>query len=326
VDELDYICASDVIVNAASVSELKYLLRRHPSRPFGVRLDFNDALHEKRGISPDELLRALPDKDVPLVGLHTYVGTNVADEHEHLAVMREFRSFLDCLPHSVAKGVRYLNVGGGFGYDYRRRLPFRWDHYARALVLLTSDIERVAGRTIGLKLELGRALVVDSGYLVARILHAYEKSNRRFLAIDTNLSHFGRPARYGFNSHFYPYLEDGFHNMAVISHEGNYLSSGSIEAAVVGNSHYSKDWFGFLTLPYWEPDKLVGSLVVFLDAGAYCEAMSDHWGDEPRPASILVSGGKDRLIARRETFDELVFPGRENIDAEMTVRGMRRRK
>ena len=49
-----------------------------------------------------------------------------------------------------------------------------------------------------------------------------------------------------------------------------------------------------------------GDHVVFLNAGAYCYAMSSNYNSRFRPAEVLIDKGKDYLIRKREDMDDLL--------------------
>jgi diaminopimelate decarboxylase len=49
-----------------------------------------------------------------------------------------------------------------------------------------------------------------------------------------------------------------------------------------------------------------GDVVAVLSTGAYNYSMAGNYNRFPKPAVILVAGGKADLIVRRETLDELV--------------------
>ena len=101
-------------------------------------------------------------------------------------------------------------------------------------------------------------------------------------------------------------MTDGVHQFALVQPGKNAkVCEEGVEVAVVGNSHYSKDWLGFMKVPEFNQEKLKASNVIILDAGGYGEAMSDPWPDSPRPASVLIEDRKAELICRRESLDDL---------------------
>ena len=49
-----------------------------------------------------------------------------------------------------------------------------------------------------------------------------------------------------------------------------------------------------------------GDLLAILSAGAYGMSMSSQYNSRPRAAEVLVEDGVDRLIRRRETYEDIV--------------------
>jgi len=56
-----------------------------------------------------------------------------------------------------------------------------------------------------------------------------------------------------------------------------------------------------------------GDLIMLHNAGAYCYAMSSNYNSNCRPAEVAVADGKDFLITKRETFEDLI---KNEIDVE----------
>jgi len=59
-------------------------------------------------------------------------------------------------------------------------------------------------------------------------------------------------------------------------------------------------------------------ILLFKNAGAYCFSMASNYNSRVRPAEVLLLNGKDYLIRKRETYEELlnnqVLPEIENWD------------
>jgi diaminopimelate decarboxylase len=49
-----------------------------------------------------------------------------------------------------------------------------------------------------------------------------------------------------------------------------------------------------------------GDVIAVLGTGAYNYAMAMNYNRVPRPAMIFISEGKDRLVVRRQTFEDLI--------------------
>lgn len=54
------------------------------------------------------------------------------------------------------------------------------------------------------------------------------------------------------------------------------------------------------------PEVKTGDTLAVLSTGAYNYAMSNNYNKIRRPAIVMLSGGKDRLIVKRETYEDLV--------------------
>jgi diaminopimelate decarboxylase len=54
------------------------------------------------------------------------------------------------------------------------------------------------------------------------------------------------------------------------------------------------------------PEPHRGDILAVPSTGAYTLAMSSSYNVVPRPPAVLVSGGRARIIRRRETIDDLL--------------------
>jgi diaminopimelate decarboxylase len=54
------------------------------------------------------------------------------------------------------------------------------------------------------------------------------------------------------------------------------------------------------------PRPVRGDVLAVLTTGAYNYAMASNYNRIPRPPMVMLSGGEDRLIVRRETFEDLL--------------------
>jgi diaminopimelate decarboxylase len=264
--------------------------RLFPRVPVGLRISPDS--DDKRGVTPDTLQRLLAEHALSVAGLHRYLGTNILDAREHRETIDSLVRSIDRMAESALCTEPYLNIGGGFGYDYRHRVGFDWQAHGRIVEQSLLDLHaRRPGKSWSIRMEIGRALLADCACLIARVLHAYEKGGRKYIVVNTNISHLPRVVRYGFDVEHFPYLDEGYHHLEIAGQE-----VGGTRVAVVGNSHYSKDWLGYVMLADFNPSRLEGEYLIVHDAGAYTEAMADDWSDEPLPASVFLKvDGKEEI-------------------------------
>jgi diaminopimelate decarboxylase len=214
------------------------------------------------------------------VGVHVHVGSQLPDPD---GVAAGARVGLEVLEAGRAAGLEldWLDVGGGLPVDYAGGSAAGPELFAAALKPL------LAGRDVRLGVEPGRALVARAGALVTQVLYRKHRSAGRMLVVDTGMHHLLRPALY----------------QAV--HRVRPLRAAPLAGAteVVGPICESTD---VLATEADLPDLAPGELVAFLDAGAYGMTMASNYNGQPRPAEIVVEGGKARVARRRETWEELL--------------------
>ncbi len=213
------------------------------------------------------------------VGVHVHVGSQLPDPSGMVAGAT---IALDVLEAGRAAGLdlRWLDVGGGLPVDYAGGPSPGPEVFAAALGPL------IAGRGVTVGVEPGRALVAAAGALVARVLYRKPRA-RRMVVVDTGMHHLLRPALY-----------QAVHRIVPVRQAG---PAGPTE--VVGPICESSD---VLALAADLPELSPGDLVAILDAGAYGMTMASNYNSQPRPAELVVEGGRARLARRRETWEELL--------------------
>ncbi|RYG77225.1 hypothetical protein EON77_10225, partial [bacterium] len=202
----------------------------------------------------------------------------------------------------------YLNVGGGLGVRYTDAdAPMPIAEYNR---LVCDAVREALGRDdLTLGQEPGRSLVAESGvtlYSVGVIKTVPTKSGTRtYAAVDGGLSDNPRPALYGSKYTVervarrdgWTYVTDGPGAAMGAIDEGDALFT-------VSGRHCETDrLFEDVSLP---ADLARGDLLQVLCTGAYNSSMASNYNRYPCPAIALIPvEGEPRLIARRDTYDEM---------------------
>lgn len=236
----------------------------------------------KFGMDPDvasEAIRwARGRSALDLCGIHVHIGSQIRKVEPYLEAVE----FVDRFARGLEGfHLRQLDLGGGFGIGDDREQGIDLD---RLVSVLQGPLERMG---VTLLLEPGRHLVAPCGYLVTRIIEQKASRGTNFLVVDAGMNDFIRPSLY-----------EGRHRVMAVR-EGTTMRAGQ----VVGPICESSD---FLTLEGEAiPSADEGELLALLDVGAYGFSMASQYNSRPRPAEVLVDGGVDRLIRRRECFDDL---------------------
>jgi diaminopimelate decarboxylase len=169
-DDLAYLLGAGVHVNVDSLDDLGRALRFAPRHDFGVRVHLDEVLPESRiGLREDDLDAALSmarEGGARITAVHVYCGT-------HGQSLDRYRAALERLVALAlrAPDVDCINLGGGFGYDYRdpEEGTFPFEALARAADAALRDVSRRKGRTVSLRVEPGRALVAGTAVLLTRV-------------------------------------------------------------------------------------------------------------------------------------------------------------
>lgn len=296
-EDLEYLLGAGVHVNLDSLDDLERACGLAPGRDFGLRMHLGDVLPESRiGVREHELDAALAlgrRAGARITALHVYCGT-------HGQSLQRYRDSLDRLVALALRtpDIECINLGGGFGYDYREpeEGAFPFSALARAADAALRDVSQRLGRRVTLRVEPGRAVVAGCGVLLTRVRSVKHEPARRYVGVDTTVANFTSPVVHGARRR-------------VACVEGR--PPADTLADVCGCTTYSRD---FVTRDAPLPDVRVGDLLAVLDVGAYGYCMSSHFLNRPRAAEVVVDEGRARLVTRRETFEDLVASQIEGED------------
>ena len=191
--------------------------------------------------------------------------------------------------------IRFIDAGGGLGVEYHTDRPFDPEEKVRqyAAALLPA-IASVGGLT--LLLEPGRFLVAQAGALLARVLYVKKNGSKTFVITDAAMNDLIRPALY-----------QAYHEIVPVAPS---RSSRTHPVDVVGPVCETGDFFARdRSMSRVRP----GDLLAILDAGAYGMSLASNYNSRLRPAEVLVTGRRARLIRRRETMSDLLAPERDAL-------------
>lgn len=239
-----------------------------------------------------------------LVGLHMHLGSPILKTEPYRLGAEKAVTLIQAF-RSQGHNIRYLNMGGGFGINYRKDEALPAQAFAEVILPTVKEIG------CQLVLEPGRFIVGNAGIIVSRVLFTKSTGGKHYLIQDAAMNDLIRPTLYGSIHRVWPVaLPAGLPDrpdvdMSIDPDKGNPFRDmpGTTRQDVVGPVCESGD---FLARDRPLPALKRGDLLAVFSAGAYGMAMASNYNSRLRAAEVLVTGRTHRLIRRRETFGDLV--------------------
>jgi diaminopimelate decarboxylase len=238
--------------------------------------------------------RMVDNPHIRIRGLHMHLGSPILKTDPYRQGLEKGKVLIDRL-RQQGHQIETLNMGGGFGIHYRKKEALPAEAFAEVIVPVVL--------AVGCKLilEPGRFIVGNAGVLISRVIYTKDSGGKHFIIQDAAMNDLIRPTLY-----------DSFHRIWPVAPAANFPAPpedfeadfpGSVTTDVVGPVCESGDFLARLR-PL--PPVQRGDLLATFSAGAYGMAMSSNYNSRLRAAEVLVDHQSDRLIRRRETYEDLV--------------------
>ncbi len=217
-----------------------------------------------------------------LVGVHAHIGSQIF-------LVRSFEKAVEVLADFVRPlGVDELCLGGGLGVAYveGEEAPTITE-WAATL----HDACRAAGVTARVTAEPGRAIVAAAAVTLYRVGTVKELAGvRTYVSVDGGMSDNPRPVLYGSGYEAFLPRATLAERPRVVTVVGKHCESGDL---VVRDARVPADL-------------AVGDVLCTPVTGAYGHSMASNYNKVPRPPVVFVSGGRARVVVRRETLEDLL--------------------
>lgn len=243
-------------------------------------------LHENKfGVDIDTAKRmyilSKNDENIDPIGIHCHIGSQLTE----LAPIKEAVNIVADLVRNIKSALKielsFFDVGGGLGIVYDDEKLIDTYEYAQTI------LDALFGLDITVVCEPGRFIVGNSGVFVTKVLYEKINGSKRFVVVDGAMNDLIRPSLY-----------NAYHKIEVLDKDED-----KSDCNVVGPVCESGDFFAKnVELPLTEHN----DLLAIYSAGAYGFTMASNYNTRGKVAEIAVENGEDRLIRRRETFEDLI--------------------
>ena len=256
-------------VDAATHPYISTGLRKHK---FGIDIAEAEGVYQ----------RARTFENLILAGVSCHIGSQILDIQPMLEVFDKMLALAVRL-RSQGIPIRSLDLGGGLGVSYKA------DETAPPIAdYIHAMCQRVAGHNLEILIEPGRSIVAEAGLMLTRVLYRKTNGEKHFVIVDAAMNDLIRPALYQSHHQILPLRQS---------------PAGALVADVVGPVCETGD---FLARDREMPNVLPGDLLAVCTVGAYGFVATSNYNSRPRPPEILVEGDRDRVISKRETYEDLV--------------------
>ena len=222
-------------------------------------------------------------------GIHFHIGSQLTSLSPIIDAAKIVSELLREL-RALEIDIKFFDVGGGLGIIYNDEKEINLYDYAQGI------LGALKGQDVTIVCEPGRFIVGNAGYFVASVLYEKFNGKKRFVITDGAMNDLIRPSLYG--AHHKIFADGKDKNLGTCDVVGPVCESGDFLA---------KD----IKLPECES----GDVIVVKGAGAYGFSMSSNYNTRNRAAEVCVLDGKDRLIRRRECFEDVVAPEIEFLES-----------
>jgi diaminopimelate decarboxylase len=215
------------------------------------------------------------------VGIHFHIGSQLTE----LQPIRESAEIVADLVRSLASiniELKFFDIGGGLGVKYKDETTIKPYDYAQAILGTLTALD------LTILCEPGRFLTANAGYFISKVLYEKQNGDKKFVVVDGAMNDLLRPALYG-----------AYHKIEAITESKNELRA----VDIVGPVCESGDFFA---KNYMLPELEHNDLIVVHSAGAYGFGMGSNYNTRGRSAEVALENGKDRLIRKREKFEDLI--------------------
>jgi diaminopimelate decarboxylase len=285
-----------MLIKIAGRKKVNILLRLNPG------IDPHTHPHNKTGIADskfglpkadwDEAVgTALAAKNLNVDGLHFHIGSGIFEYEPYLSSLDMALEYAAAIKQKYGFQTRILSIGGGFGAQYVvEEAPSPISSFAEEIIKrFTTRCRKLKLETPKLMIEPGRKIVAQAGvalYTVGVIKNI--PGIRTYVSVDGGMGDNIRQPMYGAVQEALIANKPTAKDTKTVTITGKYCESGDV-----------------LIKEIKLPELKAGDILAVAGSGAYCVPMSSNYNAMFRPSIIFVSGGKARLIRRRETLADL---------------------
>lgn len=260
------------------------------------KLDTKFGLGIESGAAEEGVRAILAQPSLDLRGYHAHIGSQIHEIEPYEAAVERLFAFAADMRTTHGVQLCEISPGGGYGVRYTTDDP---TVKAVDMIRRVGAVVAAAARSAGfselpdLTIEPGRSMVAPAAVALYRVGSVKRiPGGRTYVAVDGGMADNIRPTAYGAK-----------YSAALANRADE--DAGTTDVAIAGKYCETGD---ILIQHIDLPLPRVGDLVAIPTAGAYHLSMASNYNMALRPAVVVVARGHERVVRRRETFEDLLAP------------------
>ncbi|TDQ25691.1 diaminopimelate decarboxylase [Tenacibaculum caenipelagi] len=301
--EIEDVAKLGVQINIDNLSILELFGQKHPKIPVCIRINPHvmaggnskisvGHIDSKFGISIHQvphIKRVVENTGMHINGIHMHTGSDILDIDTFLRASEILfdvaRQFED---------IDFIDFGSGFKVPYKKDdISTDINELGEKLSVRFNEFCKNYGKDVTLMFEPGKFLVSEAGYFLAKVNVIKQTTSTVFAGIDSGLNHLIRPMFY-----------NSYHHIENLSNPKGRKRFYSVVGYIC-----ETDTFGSNRRINEISEE---DILCFYNAGAYCFSMASNYNSRYKPAEVMIYKGKDYLIRKRETIED-ILKNQENI-------------
>lgn len=251
---------------------------------FGFALETGEAY--------EAVKKAISASHINLVGLHCHIGSQIFDIDPFVKAAEVMLTFIAKIKNELGFEVKELNLGGGFGIKYTEEdAPVAYEKYMEKVSAKVAEVcaEQKLTQPFIL-IEPGRSIAAPAGITLYTVGGKKVIPNiRTYVSVDGGMGDNPRYALYQSKYDVEVANKADLPKSEVVTVAGKCCETGDL----IGEG---------MPIQPVEP----GYILAVLATGAYNYSMSSNYNRIPKPAVVMVSGGKSRVVVKRENLEDIV--------------------
>lgn len=251
---------------------------------FGLALETGEAF--------EAVKTAISLENVNLRGLHCHIGSQIFEIEPFELAAKVMLEFIAKIKNELDYEISELDLGGGFGIKYvENDNPPDYEAYMqRVSAVVNSECESLGIKRPFIMIEPGRSIAGPAGITLYTAGAVKEIPDiRTYVSVNGGMVD---------NPRYILYQAE---YEALVANKANEEKTEVITLA--GRCCESGDLIGE-NMPIQKVES--GDIIAVLATGAYNYSMSSNYNRLPKPAVVMVKGGKTRVAVKRETLEDII--------------------